>query len=392
MRVLQIHNRYRSSMPSGENTVVDQEAELLTAAGVEVLRHVRTSDEIDGFGLVGKLGVPLRPLRSREDCAAVAEILQRDRPDVVHLHNPNPLISMSVVRVARDHGVPVVMTVHNHRHTCVKGTFRRDGHACHDCSGKRVPYPGVLHGCYRDSRLQSVPAVASLAAHRSTYQLVDRYLAISSAMRDSIVRGGVPAERVTVKPNSVPDPGAPTPVRADGRLTFVGRLDEDKGVLLLLEAWCAGAARPGHELTLIGSGPLLDRAQQVAAQRPDVRVTGQLPAAEVDRRVRESTALLMPSLWEEPFGLVAVEALARARPVMTTGAGGLGDIVDASCGWVVEPTVGAWRQALDGVTREAAARLGQVGRRRYEERWTPDQVTDRLIAAYRSVLTPAGRP
>lgn len=387
MRVLQVHNRYRSASPSGENTVVDAEASGLAAAGVEVIRYIRSSDEIEQMGPRERAALPVRPFYSRTDVAAVSALLSERSPDLVHLHNPNPLISMAVVGAAERHGVPVVMTVHNHRHTCVKGSFYRDGHQCHDCRGHSLAWPGVLHACYRDSRAQSVVAVAALRRHRSSYARVARFVAISTAMRDELQRSGVPEERIVVKPNSVPDadPTAPE-LSGPARFLFVGRLDEEKGLELLLKAWCARADWSGARLAVAGSGPLEARVRDVGLARDDLEFLGRLDPDEVGHAVASARAILVPSVWEEPFGLVVLEAYARARPVVSTGAGGLSDLLHEDCSWRVPPEPAAWTAALGGIDAAEAARRGRAARQTYESTYTPVAVTAALIAIYEQVL------
>ena len=162
VRIVVVHNRYASQAPSGENVVVAQEIELLREAGHEVHTYLRDSDEIAAFGPLERAGLAIRPIRSRADVHAFATLLTDVRPDVVHLHNPYPLISPWVVRVAAELDVPVVQTVHNYRMSCVAGSFYRDGHACEDCLGRALPWPAVAHGCYRGSRVQSVPMRTTL--------------------------------------------------------------------------------------------------------------------------------------------------------------------------------------------------------------------------------------
>ena len=142
MKVVVAHNRYREAHPSGENVIVDAEIAQLTAAGVEVLPFLRSSDAIgDAAGRAegAAAGVadlrPARPSRTWPTCSA-------RRPDVLHLHNPYPLLSPWVVRTAHAHGVPVVQTVHNYRQVCSSGLYFRDGHNCHDCRGQGVRLAG----------------------------------------------------------------------------------------------------------------------------------------------------------------------------------------------------------------------------------------------------------
>lgn len=388
MRVLVVHNRYRSGTPSGENLVVDNDIEQLRSAGVDVLTHVRSSDEIDRMSPTGKALVPLRPIWSPTDVRAVRRTIARHQPDVLALHNPTPLVSMGVVRAAADLGVPTVQTVHNHRHTCVKGTYLRDGHDCRDCLGHRFPWPAVLHGCYRDSRLQSLPMATAQAVHRGTRDLVATFIALNPDIRAALVEAGVPESRVAVKPNTVPDPGPAGPVGGD--VLFVGRLSEEKGVLLLLDAWEAHPDGAWGELVVVGDGPLRSEVAARAARRTDVRVTGLLDAAGVDAAMSAARAVVVPSTWTEAFPMVVLEAMARGRPVLASRLGGLPEIVTDDVGWVVPPSAAPLADALAVVASSPgiAAAKGAAARQRYDRSYHPDVVTRQLISIYAAARLP----
>ncbi|HET9945239.1 MAG TPA: glycosyltransferase family 4 protein, partial [Actinomycetes bacterium] len=290
MKVLVAHNRYRSELPSGENVAVDEEISALAEAGVQVVPYLRSSDEIPRLPPLRKAAVPFLPIHSPAAVADVRRLVGEHRVDVLHLHNPYPFISLSVVRAAHDLGVPVVVTLHNHRHSCVRGSYFRDGHACTLCQGRTVPWPAVQHGCYRDSRVQSVPMVAALAVHRRDQRAVDRWIALSDPVAESIVASGLTTpERVVVRPNSVRDPG---PAGPPGRgLLFVGRLTAEKGVPVLLDAW-ERAGRPFGTLTIVGEGPSADLAAAAARDDRSVRVLGRLDPAAVAAEIRSAAVVV----------------------------------------------------------------------------------------------------
>lgn len=221
------HNRYREAQPSGENTIVDAEIAQLTAAGVEVLPFLRSSDEIPSMSKPAKALLPISPIWAPKAQHDLDRLLVEHRPDVLHLHNPYPLLSPWVVRTAHKRGVPVVQTVHNYRQVCSSGLYFRDGVICQDCRGRALGVPAIVHRCYRDSRAQSALMATTLAVHRPTWRSVDRFIALTSAVADHLRDYGIPDERIVVKPNAVPDPGTPTPV-GDGFL-FMGRLSPEKG-------------------------------------------------------------------------------------------------------------------------------------------------------------------
>ncbi len=383
MKVVVAHNRYSSAQPSGENMVVDAEIGLLTGAGVEVVPFLRSSDEIGTLPPAQKALLPLSPVYAAAAQRELRALIRRERPDVLHLHNPYPLLSPWVVRTAHARGVPVVQTVHNFRHVCAPGVYFRDGRPCHDCLGKTVPLPAVRHACYRGSRAQSAVMAAALAAHRGTWRSVERYLALTPALAGHLRSFGITDEQIVVKPNSAPDPGEHTEI-GEG-LVFVGRLTEEKGLDLLLDAWRRHPDGSLGTLRIVGDGPMRDEIEAAAAGRGDLAYLGRLDAAGRDAAIRASAALVVPSIWDDICPMVVVEALANARPVLATDKGGLPFLVGAGepepAGWVVEPTADAFAAALPRAAAEAAG-LAAVARDRYLASFTPAVNTERLVAVY----------
>jgi glycosyltransferase involved in cell wall biosynthesis len=369
MKVLVVHNRYVSAVPSGENAVVDDEVAALRAEGVEVVTHLRSSDEIGDLSTAGKAALATRPLYSRDDARAVARKL--DGVDVLHLHNPYPLVSPWVVRVAKQAGVPVVQTVHNYRHGCVAGSHYRDHHACEDCL-RHLPsrWPGVVHGCYRGSRAQSLVLTTAEVLHAGTWRSVDRFLALTAFAQDKLVEAGLPADRITVRPNSAPDPGEPTPP-GEG-LLFVGRLDEEKGARLLYDAW----SRSPVPLTVIGAGTY--------PPPPGIRYLGPQPPEVVAAEMERCAAVVVPSVVYEGFPRVVAEAFARGRPVLATEVGPLPGLVPPNRGWLAAPTPPALASALASVTPDPVR--GAAARAHYVATLTPERTMRALLDVYAAVV------
>lgn len=413
------HNRYRQAQPSGENTIVDAEIAQLTAAGVEVLPFLRSSDEIPTLPTTAKVLLPLSPIYAPQAQRDLSRLLTEYRPDVLHLHNPYPLLSPWVVRTAHKHGVPVVQTVHNYRQVCSSGLYFRDGVICQDCRGRALGVPAIVHRCYRGSRAQSALMATTLAVHRGTWHSVDRFVALTSAVADHLRDYGVPAERIVVKPNGIPDPGRPAPL-GDGFL-FLGRLTPEKGLGLLLDAWRRHPEGALGPLRIAGDGELRPLAEAAAAERADVTFLGPLDRAGVRAAIEASAVLVAASTWHDVLPTVIIEALASGRPVLGTALGGIPYLVGADAprepagtgpaavasaapgaaqvalptgvvageaGWVVPPEPAAMAAALP-VARAGAPALSGAARARYERTFHPDVTTKRLIEIYASLARPA---
>ena len=392
MHVLVVHNRYSSAQPSGENNVVDQEVELLRGAGHRVGLFERRSDDIAARSLPGKAALPLLVPWNPAVRSELAAKLRAERPDVVHVHNVFPLLSPAVLAACADADVPVVATLHNYTQVCPPGTLQRDGRPCTECVGSVVPLPAVRHGCYRDSRLATVPLAVSLAVNRRRWWSgVDRFFCISAAQRDVLVRSGMPPERLAVKHNFVPEPGA-VRVGPGEHLLYLGRLAEAKGVRLLMAAWDAVAAEGGVGVPLVvaGAGPLEGEVAAWAAGRDDVRFIGLCDPEESRRVVARSVAVVAPSTWLEAFGLVAVEAMAAGVPAVAAGHGAFVELVeDGVTGLLHQPGDAA---SLASCLRRIASdpvgnqEMGRAARSRYERGFSPAVGLERLVDGYRAAI------
>nr|WP_259331163.1 glycosyltransferase family 4 protein [Thermus thermophilus] len=317
----------------------------------------------------------------------VREAIRQHRPDLVHVHNTFPLASPAVIHAAKAEGVPVVMTLRNYRLLCVNALFFREGRVCEDCLG-RLPWRGVVHGCYRDSRLASLGVASMLALHRAlrTWNLVDRFIALTEFARQKFVEGGLPAEKIVVKPNFVhPDPG-PGEGRG-GYALFVGRLSPEKGVRTLLRAWALLGGRV--PLKVVGDGPLADEVREAARRLPGVEWLGRKSPKEVYALMGEAAFLVFPSEWYETFGRVAIEAFAKGTPVVASRIGAVGEVTeDGRTGLHFRPgdpedlaAKVEWLLAHP----EELARMRKEARAEYETKYTAERNYEQLMAIYQGV-------
>ena len=390
MRVLVVHNRYSSRVPSGENLAVDDEVRWLRDAGVDVVVHEVSNDDMLDPGPLAKLRGGAAAVWSSPAARDVRRLLDAHRPDIVHVHNLFPLLTGSVPTAARRRGIPVVWTVHNRRARCVAGGNFRDGAPCHECRpGWRVP--GLVHACYGGSAAASAAVTAASTAFRiSARRGGVTAIAISRAMARWVeTEAGIPPDRVRVKYNGVARPATEVPPAETGHsVVFLGRLATYKGLRLLLDAWTR--ADVDDELLVVGDGDLADEVR-VAASRARIRLLPQVGPDQVSEVLAAARVVVVPSTWDEPFGRVAAEALAHGRPVVTTGTGGLSEIVDESCGWVTGIDPDRMAAAInEAVTSDdAVATRGRQARDRHTERFSPEATTADLLSLYADVQATA---
>jgi glycosyltransferase involved in cell wall biosynthesis len=269
---------------------------------------------------------------------------------------------------------------------CLGADLFRDGAVCTACVG-RSPWRGVVHACYRGSRLQSAVQAAEVVVTRRRNVLdrcVRRFVAPSQFMADRLVELGLPRDRLHVKAHFVADPGPrPSPPSSSSRVLSVGRLAPGKGLDTLVDAWNRLDGSDGRTLTIVGDGPLAPSLGHAAGvERP-----GWLPRHEVIERLLTARALVMPSEWYEPFGMVLVEAMSAGLPIVVTTAAGARAIVGPDGAVAVPPRdAAALAGAIESLDDDTVDRLGAANRRRYDARYTESAGLAALEELYRSVL------
>ena len=392
MKIMIVHSRYRSAAPSGENRVVDQEREALAALGHEVELFERHSDDIGKWSAARRAALPAAVVWNGQVRRELRQVLRAGRPDVVHVHNTFPMLSASVLYACKDIGVPAVATLHNYKLACASGDFFRDGAVCHDCA-TGVPTGALRHGCYRGSRVATAPVALSLTVHRKTWRtLVSAYACISASQRDLLQRIGLPPERIFVRHNMVPGSSIQRPAKQPA-VVYAGRLDEAKGVPVLMAGWdryLSELSHPGLSLVIAGSGPLEDAVRSWAATRPSVRVVGRLSPDACAKEVAAARAVLLPSAWEETFGLVAVEAMSLGVPPIAAAHGSFPELItDEVDGVLFRPgdpaSLAAVLMQADN-NEELFEEYGVRARKTYEQRFNPADSIAGLLAIYKYAI------
>lgn len=361
---------------------------MLADAGIEVSSYVCDSDDIASFGVAERLDLPLRPIVSLRDRGRLARQVDRDHPDVIHLHNPYPLISPQVIAVAVGKGVPIVQTVHNYRFACVNGQFYRDGAPCEDCVGTRRS-PAVRHGCYRDSVAQSLVMAASLNLNSRLWRRIAAYFVVSPFIGEKLAASGVPASKIRVKYNAVRRPDRSSdPGRG---VLFAGRLDTTKGIELLLHAW--KVAGPQTSLTIVGDGPLRGRVEEASAHDPSIGYLGRVDQPTMSQLYNAASLVVAPSMWYEGFPRVIAEAFAHGRPVLVNNLGAPGQIVSDDTGWRSQPTAPALASALLGALSrpDELRRRGANALAHYESQLTEEAILRTQVQEYERVISIASR-
>jgi glycosyltransferase involved in cell wall biosynthesis len=408
MRILMISDFY-SPFIGGVEVLVRGVSRELTARGhsvaVATLARLGSSAREHDDGVVvyrirttsqrvGRLfTTPARPwappMPDPEAVLGLRSVLQRVRPDVVHGHDWLARSYLPLKRPRR--GPAFVMSLHYYTLSCPKKSLMYRGSPCSGpalakCLGCATRHYGAAKG--------TAVVLGQLAWSHSEAAKVDLFLPVTAATAqgNGVVMAGLPYE---VMPNMLPREAELGPhaslldqLPREPFLLFVGDIRRDKGVDVLLDAY--RALRDPPPLVLIGKvwgdtpGELPDGASLLR----------DWPNVAVRAAMRRSLALVMPSIWPEPFGIVAAEALAAGRPVVASAIGGIPEIVrDEGDGLLVAPgDAAALTRALarvvhDKTLRESLARNARVT----ADRLMPEAVVPRIEAAYRRAIAEAAR-
>ncbi len=390
MRIVVAHNFYQQA--GGEDQVFADETALLESRGHTVSRYTVHNDEVNSLGRLTLAG---RTIWNRESHRELSELVRREKAEVVHFHNTFPLLSPSVYSAAHGAGAAVVQTLHNYRLICPTAICYRDGHVCEDCVRRKIPWPAIVHRCYRSDRSASVVTSAMLAVHRARGTFtsdVDAYIALTEFAKNKFIEAGLPAAKFTVKPNFVcPDPGA-----GDGNggyCVFVGRLTEAKGVGVLLKAW--KQLQGDLHLKIAGDGELAPMVRDAAATDPRIHFVGRLPSDQIYDLLGQAGALVFPSVWYEGLPKTILESFARGTPVIAPNLGSMSSLItDGRTG--AHFTAGNPADLARTITRLFATgeltAMRPIARAEFESHYTGDANYRMLMDVYESVIANARQP
>ena len=392
MKIVLVHNQYQQG--GGEDVVFAQERRNLERAGHEVAIYHRSNSEIGDSATLGRLALAKDTVWSARTRRDFARLLDREAPDIVHVHNTFVVISPSIYSACRERGIPVVQTLHNFRLMCPSATFYRDGNVCEACAHSGL-WSAVRHACYRDSRAASATVALMLATHRllGTWRdSIDAYIALTTFSREKFIAGGLSPEKIFVKPNFVdPDPGPRT--TAGDYAVFTGRLSPEKGVMTLLRAW---EQLPVHcPLQIVGDGPERPLLEAFVRDHkiPSITFRGRLTREETVATVKCARFAIVPSVYYEGFPMVIAEAMACGVPVICSRLGAMEEIVaDGVTGLHFNPgDADHLTRKVEWACQHASAmrEMGREARREYESRYTADRNYSLLLEIYQRTLNRA---
>ena len=294
---------------------------------------------------------------------------------MVHVHNLFPAFGQ---QWTEDCGVPLVATLHNYRPLCANATLHRDGKGCTLCPDGQW-WSSVRYGCYRNSRMATLPLVTNLRRgleRNPLFQHAQRLIVLSDRSKEIFEHYGVPTQRTVVIPNGLPDIPAPDRVPREG-WTYAGRVSSEKGVLELVEEWPDGVP-----LSIAGDGPTSDLVRIAIRERPQIRMLGTLDSHALNRLMSGAVGVVIPSRWAEGLPLILGESLRVGTPVLARAGSSAADFVQRHGGGAVYST-GA--ELAEEVASWPGAEADASPRQVFQEHWSLNAWISRLESVYREV-------
>lgn len=396
MRILIIHNDYQQ--PGGETVAVNAQIALLRQRGHRVATYRRDNREIALYGIGRKIAFPIYALWSKRTFNEVRALVQRERPDLAHVHNVFPLISPAVYRALKSQGVPIAQTVHNFRFLCPNGLFYTHGQICERCKLGNTFHAARLR-CYRQSYILSSLYALSIGLHRrwGTFGMIDCFIALTEFAAGKLLESGLTTQdKIFVLGNFLHDPLPETGSfeKREPYVVYLGRLSPEKGVQILLEAV---DGLPNLKVKVAGDGPQAAALWEMTRKRGlhHVELLGQVTGEAKWQLLRGARAAIIPSISYENFPFAVLESLVVGTPVVASNLGSLPYIVqDGQNGLLFRPGDAqdlqeklAWLVAHP----EEALDMGCCARQMVEEEWKGDAHYGRLMGIYSEVVNANAR-
>jgi len=390
MKILLAHNFYRSSAPSGEDTVYRTERRLLEEQGYEIIPYERYNDDIDDSIVSNRVRLARDGAWSRQSYDDLTALVGKFKPDVAHFHNTFPLISPSAITACRNAGIPVVQTLHNFRLICPQAMLLREGRPCERCLRGTLGN-ALLYRCYRSSFAATLAQVWTQLynRYRGTYRNnVSRFIVLTNFAAKKFMHAGYPSRQMSVLSNTLLD-SPPAGNGNDGDyVLYVGRLSHEKGVLTMLNAWSSLNNIP---LKIVGDGPLRKKLEQIVHENNlNIEFWGCLGKQDVFKAIQRALIQVVPSEWYEGFPNVLLEAMACGTPVVASRIGSLDEIVlDGITGIKFSPgNAGDLAAAVKGLVNEPEklASMRISARDHFERKYAPSGHVAQLVEIYRDVI------
>ncbi|WP_018970643.1 glycosyltransferase family 4 protein [Rubritalea marina] len=361
--ILQLFHRYLNF--GGEESSIPLIGENIGAAKAHNVFTTSSADYVETSWSRFKL--PLVMQRNPHVIQTLRDLHNRHQYAVWVVHNVFPAMSVAVYELANELGVPVVQYLHNYRFGCPGATHFRAGKVCFKCSPANM-LPALQHRCWRGSLPATTSMVAALQRfwNKGGYDSIQVFIAISESQKRRHEQMGIPPEMIHVLPHYLDVEELEVSDASGDDVLYLGRLTEEKGLKLLLTAW-QKVDTQGRTLHIAGIGVLEGELQGYCEtnQVQGVKFHGFVEKEKHQKIYDQCSMVVAPSLWEEPFGMVVLEAWKHGKPILTTNIGSFPDLIEHGVdGWLAPVDEAGFTEAL---TESLKGDHPTMGRRGFEK-------------------------
>lgn len=374
MKILLVHNDYGKY--SGEEAVVEKMAVMLTDLGHDVAQlRMTTAGARETF--FGKIKGFVSGIYCPSGVKAMREALEREKPDVVNVHNLYPFISPAALRECKKAGIPVVMTIHNFRLICPTGLFMRDNAPCELCLNKGNEWGCIRHNCehsmFKSAGYAARSAVARVMGYYQEY--VDKFACITDFQRRKLSEAGYEPNKLTVIPNSVDATNREINILGN-YVAYSGRLSLEKGIDMIIEA-----ARRNPDIPFKLAGAVRDK-ELVKSLPANVSLTGYLSGKDLDGFYANARFFVMASRWYEGFPMTILEAAGYGKAMVAPGHGGFTEIIGQGSDAIGILTIPSDIDSLSNAVcslwndPDKSIKLGKMAREKLEKRYSTPVISE----------------
>ncbi|MFQ5645809.1 MAG: glycosyltransferase family 4 protein [bacterium] len=339
------------------------------------------------------LKVLSRDIYSRETRKKLDLLLEREKPDLVHVHNFHHHLSPSVLYSIKKFNLPVVMTVHDYESICPNATFLNNRGICEDCQGGRY-YRAVLNRCKKDSLPASVMSALTAYIHRilGIYRFIDYFITPSEFLRKKLIEYGFDAKKIVHIPNFLDAVNLTPDYKHQDYFLYLGRLSREKGLMILLKA--LRSLKADVKLKIVGEGPMEETILEYINTnnlKGRVELLGYRRGKELKNIIKKAMFLALPSECYENFPYVVLEAFAYGKPVIGADIGGVPEQIDDGVNGCLFESGNA--SALAGKilhlveNPDKVRKMGRSARKKVKQQYGSGKHYESLINLYRKMIS-----
>lgn len=374
---------------SGEESVVKLQKYLLVNNGHEVVEFERSSDEIENMKY-GKSKAFLAGINNPKSINEIRKLILLENPNIIHVHNLFPLIGPSILRmIKKDFNLPIVMTVHNYRLLCPNGLFFNNGSICEKCTSGLKEINCITNNC-EDSISKSIGyAFRNYWARKNKFYIrnVDKYLCLTEFQKEKLIENGFSNTRCVVIPNCynhlIKD--LDYDINTRKYIAFAGRISEEKGISLLLEA-----ARMIPDIPFRLAGKVSKSYLNELEIPKNVIFVGMLNENDLSVFYKEARCFVLSSIWYEGFPMVLPEAMAHKLPIIAPNMAGFSEIAEHNInGFLFEPgDANSLASSIRKIwnSNELSQKMAENNFKKVNSLYSSIQYSNKLENTYRELL------